>query len=59
MFKSLYRFLKTLGRWEYFQPSSFWLCTIGLYISFSSAKNLDRKAEGEIILLKYSSIKRK
>ena len=35
MLKYLYKFLKYLERWERFEPSSFWLCSIGLYLCFS------------------------
>ena len=36
MLKYLWSFLKSLEQWEKYQPSSFWLCSIGLYISFSA-----------------------
>ena len=36
MLKYLCSFLKSLEQWEKYQPSSFWLCSIGLYISFSA-----------------------
>ena len=36
MLKYLYKFLKYLEQWERYEPSSFWLCSIGLYISFSA-----------------------
>ena len=35
MLKSLDHFLKSLEQWEYYGPSSFWFCSIGLYFSFS------------------------
>ena len=36
MLKYLSSFLKSLEQWEKYQPSSFWLCSIGLYIFFSA-----------------------
>ena len=36
MLKYLWKFLKYLEQWERYEPSSFWLCSIGLYISFSA-----------------------
>ena len=36
MLKNLCKFLKYLEQWERYEPSSFWLCSIGLYISFSA-----------------------
>ena len=36
MLKHLYKFFKYLEQWERYEPSSFWLCSIGLYISFSA-----------------------
>ena len=36
MLKYLYKFLKYLEQWERYESSSFWLCSIGLYISFSA-----------------------
>jgi hypothetical protein len=36
MLKYFCRFFKSLEQWEKYQPSSFWLCSIGLYISFST-----------------------
>ena len=36
MLKYLWNFLKSLEQWEKYQPSSFWLCSIGLYIFFSA-----------------------
>ena len=36
MLKYLWKFLKYLKQWERYEPSSFWLCIIGLYISFSA-----------------------
>ena len=36
MLKFLCSFFKSLEQWEKYQPSSFWLCSIGLYISFSA-----------------------
>ena len=36
MLKYLCKFLKYLEQWERYEPSSFWLCSIGLYISFSA-----------------------
>ena len=36
MLKYLWKFLKYLKQWERYEPSSFWLCSIGLYISFSA-----------------------
>lgn len=36
MLKYLWSFLKSIEQWETYQPSSFWLCSIGLYISFSA-----------------------
>jgi len=36
MLKDLWSFLKSLEQWEKYQPSSFWLCSIGLYIFFSA-----------------------
>ena len=35
MLKYLCKFLKYLEQWERYEPSSFWLCSICLYISFS------------------------
>jgi hypothetical protein len=35
MFKDFWSFLKSLEKWERYEPSSFWLCSIGLYFSFS------------------------
>ena len=36
MFKNLWSFLKSLEQWERYEPSSFWLCSICLYFSFSA-----------------------
>jgi hypothetical protein len=36
MLKYFCSFFKSLEQWEKYQPSSFWLCSIGLYISFSA-----------------------
>ena len=36
MLKYLWSLLKSLEQWERYEPSSFWLCSIGLYISFSA-----------------------
>ena len=36
MLKYLCKFLKYLEQWERYEPSSFWLCSICLYISFSA-----------------------
>ena len=36
MLKYLCKFLKYIEQWERYEPSSFWLCSIGLYISFSA-----------------------
>jgi len=36
MLKDLWSFLKSLEQWEKYEPSSFWFCTIGLYIFFSA-----------------------
>ena len=36
MLKDLWSFLKSLEQWEKYEPSSFWLCSIGLYFSFSA-----------------------
>ena len=30
------KFFKDLEQWEKYQPSSFWLCTVSLYLSFSA-----------------------
>ena len=34
--KHLWNFLKSLEQWEKYEPSNFWLCSIGLYFSFSA-----------------------
>ena len=34
MLKKLCKFLKYLEQWERYEPSNFWLCSIGLYIFF-------------------------
>jgi hypothetical protein len=36
MLKYVWNFLKSLEQWEKYEPSSFWLFTIGLYFSFSA-----------------------
>ena len=36
MLKYLLKFFKYLEQWERYEPSSFWLCSICLYISFSA-----------------------
>jgi hypothetical protein len=36
MLKYFCSFFKSLEQWEKYQPSSFWLCSIGLYIFFSA-----------------------
>jgi len=36
MLKYFCSFFKSLEQWDKYQPSSFWLCSIGLYIFFSA-----------------------
>ena len=36
MLKSFWKFLKYLEQWEKYEPSSFWLCTIGLWFTIKS-----------------------
>lgn len=36
MLKDLWNFLKSFEQWEKYEASSFWLCSIGLYIFFSA-----------------------
>ena len=33
------KFLKFLEKWDYYYPSSFWLCTISLYFCFTTLFN--------------------
>ena len=39
MLKFFSKFLKSLERWEYYHPSSFWVCTISVYLSFTTLFN--------------------
>ena len=36
MLKSFWKFFKYLEQWEKYEPSSFWLCTIGLWFTIKS-----------------------
>ena len=39
MLKFFSKFLKSLERWEYQHPSSFWVCTISVYLCFTTLFN--------------------
>ena len=36
MLKFFSKFFKSLERWEYYHPSSFWVCTISVYLCFTT-----------------------
>ena len=39
MLKFFSKFLKSLERWEYYYPSIFWVCTISIYLCFTTLFN--------------------
>ena len=52
MFKYLWSFLKSLEQLEKYQPSSFWLCSIGLFISFSASFGVLSPESPQIVIEK-------
>ena len=53
MLKHLCKFLKYIEQWERYEPSSFWLCSIGLYISFSAGFGAlfpESKSQSQVVI---------
>ena len=39
MLRFFSKFFKSLERWEYYDPSSFWVCSISVYLCFTTLSN--------------------